>query len=346
MPASYSEVAAIVTKAVRGKLNVLLEGTHGTGKTSLIMGVARELGLRVKYYSTATLDPFVDLVGLPVPATDENGHSTVVYHRPRDIDQAQIVFFDEFNRAQPKVLNTVLEIIQFKTINGDPLPNLHCVVAACNSDSRDYLVTELDPALLDRFHVRIVFAPSLDTPWFRARFGDDLGNSLCDWFFTDLDKELQSMVSPRALEHIGQLIQNGIEPAEALSRDSKLPFRLLKQRVNKISSILDIEDFLAEPEIYAKKVGADMNVAFRFCQLLLQMKPSQMADVRAVILALPRELLARISAECPFVLQKTEAAIRKKLTGEEADLFREIIHNELKEHDNSDSSNSKRERAA
>lgn len=346
MTSKHQEVAETLRKAIKGGLNVLLQGSHGTGKTSLITGVASELGLSLKYYSTSTLDPFVDLVGLPVPRTDEEGRPCVVYHRPKDIDQANIVFFDELNRAQPKVLNAVLEVIQFHTINGEPLPNLKCVLAACNPDTGDYSVSTLDAALLDRFHIHMIFEPGPDPEWFRKQFGKDLGSSLCDWYYTDLDNALQHMISPRKLEHIGQLLRNGIDPAQAMGHDSKLPFRLLKQRIHAVSGILQVEDFLASPELYAKKVGADMNIAFRFFELLLRMKPEQMADVRKIIIALPRELLVRIRAECPFILKKLVEATRKKYAGEEAEFIQSIIDDELREYDKQCAANSKGTKAA
>ncbi|MDO9543283.1 MAG: MoxR family ATPase [Kiritimatiellia bacterium] len=172
---THKETHDILVKAAKAGLNVLLEGPHGTGKTAVITEVAHELGFRLKYYSSSTLDPFVDLVGLPVPRTDAQGKPTVIYHRPTDINEAELVFFDEFNRAQPKVLNSILEMIQFRSINGEKLPNLKTVFAACNPAADAYDVVDLDPALLDRFHIHMIFNPGPDREWFAKRFGEKLG---------------------------------------------------------------------------------------------------------------------------------------------------------------------------
>ena len=158
------EFSIELKKAVHAGLNILLEGPFGVGKSSIIFSVAEELGLRMKYFSASTLDPFADLVGVPVPVMEDQTRR-LIYVRPDYIQQAEILFFDELNRAHPKVLNAVFEIIQFHSINGETLPHLRSVIAAINPASAGYHVQELDPALLDRFHLHlhVAFEPNLET---------------------------------------------------------------------------------------------------------------------------------------------------------------------------------------
>jgi MoxR-like ATPase len=80
--------------------NILIAGEAGTGKTEMLRAAAGELGLSMKYYSSSTLDPFADLVGIPVP---DQVKKVVEYYRPREIDEAEVIFFDELNRANPDV---------------------------------------------------------------------------------------------------------------------------------------------------------------------------------------------------------------------------------------------------
>ena len=40
------------------------------------------------------------------------------------------IFMDEYNRTNPKVRNALMELIQFKSINGRKFPNLKVVWAA------------------------------------------------------------------------------------------------------------------------------------------------------------------------------------------------------------------------
>jgi MoxR-like ATPase len=165
---ALGNVQEILQKAITESLNVLLIGTHGVGKTQLVCGEVRRQKLSFKYYSAATLDPWSDLVGIPIPveASGTNGNPArhLEFIRPADLDAAEMVFFDELNRSHPKVQNAVLEMIQFRTINGSPLKRLRMVWAAINPPGDVYAVNELDPALLDRFQmfVQVNAAPSAE----------------------------------------------------------------------------------------------------------------------------------------------------------------------------------------
>ena len=113
-------------------LNVLLRGDHGVGKTQMVLEEAQRQGLILKYYGSATSDPWGDLVGVPVPVdiedpSDGRKRDQLQFIRPADIEEADIIFFDELNRSHPKVQNAVLELIQFESINGSPLPTLKMV---------------------------------------------------------------------------------------------------------------------------------------------------------------------------------------------------------------------------
>ena len=143
-------------------LNVLLIGYHGVGKTQMALEEAKSLGLNMKYYSSPTLDPWPDLVGIPVPVDIEgdskSGDKQLQFIRPADVEDAEIMFFDELNRAHPKVINAVLEAIQFHSINGKPLPRLKMVWAAINPPDDIYDVNEPDPVV-------VVFPITLQRHW-------------------------------------------------------------------------------------------------------------------------------------------------------------------------------------
>ncbi len=54
---------------VDNNMNVLFRGEHGIGKTAIILETAKRKGLKVLYFSAATMDPWVDLVGVPKEVT-------------------------------------------------------------------------------------------------------------------------------------------------------------------------------------------------------------------------------------------------------------------------------------
>ena len=325
---NHQQLLQKLRRAAELGFNVLMEGPAGTGKTSLVLQIAAELGLILKYYSASTLDPFVDLVGLPTPVIREDGHRSLEFHRPDDINGAELVFFDELNRAHTKVLNAVLEMIQFHTINGERLPKLRAVFAACNPSNDDYQVTDLDPALVDRFHLHLKFGNHPDRTWFSEHYGTT-GLALCDWWTLDLALDQQAIVSPRKLEHMAKLIVSDCDPEDAIpDKFRKLPFHLLRQRLQAPHAVTDIKDFVNAPEAYAPLVAADPEMAIRFTQLLPAMKPQQLFDVRMVLLALPQEFLAQVSAQ-PSTLKRLFKAIGSREGNAESNAFQELIEEQL-----------------
>jgi len=192
-------------------LNVLFEGRHGVGKTAMIIDCFERHGLKWKYFSAATMDPWCDFVGIP-RVVDDNGGKTLEYILPRDLsdDSVEALFFDEFNRSHKKIRNAVMELIQFKSINGRKFNNLKIVWAAINphdEDSDEYHVEKLDAALVDRFHVHVnvPFEPNL--PFFKGAFGTE-GRFAVNWWKA-LDKKISGRISPRRLEYAVKVMLSG-----------------------------------------------------------------------------------------------------------------------------------------
>ncbi len=211
-------------------LNVLLVAKHGVGKTVSLMDLAEERGLKFKYYSASTLDPFTDLVGVPTPRDycpecklyfkDEpkcpecSGRTveSLKMVRPREVDEAEIIFIDEFNRADSKTMNALFEMIQFKTINGEPLPNLRMVWAAINppDDEQNYQVEAIDPAAMDRFDLYIDMTPKVSIAYMSKHMPQPIAKAL-KTFWDEHENAIRNnakdavsdYISPRRLEKIG-----------------------------------------------------------------------------------------------------------------------------------------------
>lgn len=196
---------ASLKKYIDNDLNVLISGPAGTGKTSKVLQACEELGLKVKYYSAPTLDPYVDLIGVPVPNHDT---SQVEFWRPKDIDDADVVIFDEINRAVSKTQNTVFEITQFGSINGEKLPNLKCVVAMINPKEDGYKVDEMDTALLDRFDIQLQDTPAIDVRFFQKKFGKEVARvAKATWDEHNSRKDMSDSnapqyISPRRMDKV------------------------------------------------------------------------------------------------------------------------------------------------
>lgn len=190
-------------------LNVMLIGLHGVGKTYTIKDTCEAKGLTYKYYSCSTLDPWTEIVGVPVPEEDGEGGRHLSMVRPKDIDEADIVVFDELNRADEKVLNAVFEIIQFRSINGEHLPKLQAVWAAINPPGENYTVTDLDPALVDRFDVYFDVQPTVSVNYLTSvGIRKPIAQALCHWWREhNQAKREENWISPRRLEKIGHLYE-------------------------------------------------------------------------------------------------------------------------------------------
>lgn len=57
---------------LRNDMNILLTGRHGSGKTSILKQACELEKLRVKFFNAATMDPYLELIGIPNPNTDTN----------------------------------------------------------------------------------------------------------------------------------------------------------------------------------------------------------------------------------------------------------------------------------
>jgi hypothetical protein len=187
---------------IKHNLNVLLIGHYGAGKTARILEAFKRNNLKFKYFSAATMDPWCDFIGIPKVMTDENG-AYLDYILPRDMrdDTIEAIYMDEFNRSHKKVRNAVMELLQFKTINGRPFKNLKMIWAAINPEEEgEYQVEPIDKAQKDRFQVQIgvPYEPSLD--YFISKFEEKQARAAISWW-KDLTAEQQMEVSPRRLEY-------------------------------------------------------------------------------------------------------------------------------------------------
>jgi MoxR-like ATPase len=116
--------------------------------------------------------------------------------------EIEALFFDEFNRSPKKVRNAVMELIQFKSINGFKFPKLRLVWAAINpeDDEETYDVEKLDPAQKDRFHVSIEMPYQPNVDWFRKEYGKRTADAAIQWW-NELPEEEKNKISPRRLQY-------------------------------------------------------------------------------------------------------------------------------------------------
>jgi len=209
---------------IKNENNVLLAGLQGVGKTAMIKAAFERNGLNWRYFSAATMDPWTDFVGVPKERTNEKGESYLDFVLPKDFadDSVEALFFDEFNRAPKKVRNAVMELMQFKSINGRHFKNLKVVWAAVNpKDSEDmsFDVDEIDPAQEDRFHIQVEIPYKPSYAYFVGKYGEDQAKAATDWW-DSLDASTKLMVSPRRLDYALECFEAQSEIRYVLPREA------------------------------------------------------------------------------------------------------------------------------
>ncbi len=236
---------------VKKNFNVLFEGERGVGKTSVIYSTFEKAGLRIKYFSAPTMDPWTDLVGVPTTVTRADGKEVLRLVPPEDFadDKYDVIFIDELNRAPKKVMNALMELIQFKTINGKPY-NIKMIWAAINphTEDEDYHVEPLDPAVRDRFQIQIKVPYKVDIEFFTKNYGI-VGETFCSWW-NNQPEGVKKEISPRRLyETTGFYIDGGdIEDMINVGNIAKL-----KEDLKSNSQILLLEKDYKEKVVSASK---------------------------------------------------------------------------------------------
>jgi len=279
---------------IENNLNVLIEGSHGVGKTTIIGKAFEDAGLTWQYFSASTMDPWVDFIGVPKEKITDDGISFLDLIRPMQFQDGSVdaIFFDEFNRSPSKVRNAVLELVQFKSINGRPIPGLRMVWAAINPDDEEsdiqYDVEELDPAQLDRFHIHTSIPNEPNREYFAGKFGDRTGLRAIEWWHS-LPDGVKTYVSPRRLDSALEIFALGGDLRDVLHKNTR-PLTL-KQKLERVSlSTSHSERWLKDPTVYIKEV-ADRNSTIDVVAAFTELKDVSMDQAVAFIDKLPANKL-------------------------------------------------------
>lgn len=137
---------------IKSNQNLFLFGRRGIGKTHLVLQAAKECNYKVNYINLSVIER-PDLAGYP----DFHADSNIVsfkspYYLPELLENEtpnNILLFDELDKASPEVTAPLLEILQFKKINGKPLGVASCVLTG-NLLNEGAFSNQVSSALLDR----------------------------------------------------------------------------------------------------------------------------------------------------------------------------------------------------
>lgn len=148
----------ILKIAYEAKINTIVWGTHGIGKTAVIESLEKD-GYYVKVIILSQSDPLV-LGGYP-GREQIAGEVVTTFAKPQwiiDCEKAAedgkkvIVFLDEFNRADRYALAAALRLVNEGEISGHKVPEGTLFVGACNPETEeDSDVEILNAPTIDRW---------------------------------------------------------------------------------------------------------------------------------------------------------------------------------------------------
>jgi len=132
--------------------NLFLFGRKGTGKTQIAMQAAADCKLKINYINLSVIER-PDLAGYP----DMNSPDNIInfkspYFLPSLAEGSapdSIILFDEVDKAPPEITAPLLEILQFKKINGKPINVVACILTG-NLLNEGAYSNQVSSALLDR----------------------------------------------------------------------------------------------------------------------------------------------------------------------------------------------------
>jgi len=317
--------------------DILGEDGKPTGNKKFVPGILNRDWL---YFSSATLDPWVDLIGVPRKVMKIiNGEKIECLELVRPAWQLrgniQGLFFDELNRSHKKVRNAVMELIQFGSINGHVIEGLRCVWGAINphdDEQGKYDVEELDDAFVDRFQAQVDFPYKPNEQYLSEVHGASNARAAIKWWM-QLDVDMQKKVSPRRLDEVMLANRNGVDlryllPVESHPKKLHQALRhgvpedtfrnIMRQHdVDKMRKWLNIENNLEavkriitkEPE--ARKFSLPLLDTERLVSLV-----SNEREVREEVLANPfpyREIIEELARGSQFERLKKRAQVALKM---------------------------------
>lgn len=137
---------------IRAGQNLFLMGRRGLGKTALAFQAAEACQLKVNYINLSVVEKN-DLCGFPI--LFEQG-DVVNYKSPVFLPPLQdgkkpdsIILFDEVDKVSPECTAPLLEILQYRKINGKPINAAACILTGNLANEGAYS-NQISTALLDR----------------------------------------------------------------------------------------------------------------------------------------------------------------------------------------------------
>lgn len=229
--------------------------------------------------------------------------------RPKRLEGVQFVFFDELNReADPRFLDSCMELVQFRSINGQPVPSLELVWGAQNPPNSIYKVRTLDVPLVDKFGAHIALEGNPDIDWYVSKgYNPHTVATVVSWYNSDLDEDEREVLSPRALENIMRLVDNGVDPEFGLLEMAGVRGHLLTAKLHRCDTShrfaqLDLVTISANPLEYIEYAKNDIDFCAFFSDLVRsEQNPTNVLRVIPVWMAMTHDFQNKCLTDADWV---------------------------------------------
>lgn len=186
----------------------LFIGNPGLGKTVMIEEFAKEKGVKLVELITSQMSPF-EISGIAMPDKESKKMTYFNFDKLENLQDGDILFFDELLNGNPVVLNACLTILeQRRFISGKPLPNI-MIVAAANPQG----MAPLTPQIKERFlWYNVVFDPTMWKEYMFKKYNitEKIASKLCS-LIKEENFTSNNFHTPRSLDKAVNMIINDIE---------------------------------------------------------------------------------------------------------------------------------------
>ena len=167
--------------AVGAKRTILFQGDMGSGKTSILWMLAKELPNHIPIYFDATTK---DLGDLMVPMFDKIGDDNVVryalneelgFHHKKPV----ILMIDELGKANPAVKNGLLRVMLEQACGSEHLPDGSIVIATTNLGAEG--VGDILPAHARNRITIMTMRKSDNVAWMEWGINNGIDTSILGW---------------------------------------------------------------------------------------------------------------------------------------------------------------------
>jgi hypothetical protein len=218
-----SKIAGILEIALQKGYNVLLKGSPGISKTSVIEQVAKKLDYDF-ITSVASMSDPTDYRGLP---SFNNGVAEFLPYsflkKMLTAEKPLVVFFDDVGWASPATVNCLASLILNREVNEQKISPHVRFVSATNQKKDNSNVNNLSLAFLSRFHMVLEMKISSED-WINWAINNNVNEFVIAYIknrpemlstFTGAREE--QFACPRTIKYLSDLIESGIIDLESWS---------------------------------------------------------------------------------------------------------------------------------